>query len=225
VLAVGATRPLIQALIPDYERSTGNKVKAWSGPPALIQQKLASGEEADVVFSFDPTWSELESAGKVEKGTPIARAGIGVGVRKGSPLPDLTTEESTKAFLLQSRAISGGGFNTGSVGSWVLRAFNQMGITEQMLPKYKRDYKTGTAIIEAVVKGETDVVLSVMPDLADSTLISYAGPFPREIQQYDVALGAVTTSSNHEKDAREFLKRVKAASPDLLASKWLYPLD
>ena len=225
ILSVGAPHPLLQSLIPEYERATGHKVSASFGPPALLQRRLMKGEAADLVFSFQPTWGELITAGKIESAIEIARVGIGVGIRKGSAKPNLADSASTKAFLLSARAISGGSFNTGSVGSWVLRAFDKMGITNEMLPKYKSGYKTGTAIIEAVAKGEADVVLSVMPDLADSRIIDYVGPFPPDVQQYDTALGAVIIGTPNETVARQFLSYVtRPELANIYREKWLYPL-
>lgn len=76
ILAIGATRPLLQHLIPEFETTTGHTIKAWFGPPAPIEEKLAAGEPADVVFTFEPKWSAMIHAGLIQPGNEIARVGF-----------------------------------------------------------------------------------------------------------------------------------------------------
>jgi len=225
ILAIGATRPLLQHLIPVFEATTGHSVKAWFGPPAPIEEKLASGEPIDVVFTFEPKWSDMIRAGMIEPGDPIAKVGIGVAVQKGAAKPDLSNEASVRAFLLGARSIAGAGFSDGSVGSWVLRSFQRMGIADAVLPKY-RPYRLGTEMIEAVGRREADAVLSVMPDLADSTIVDYAGPFPPDVQEYEIARAAVTTRSPYKLIGRQLIAFVRhPGDAEIWRDKWLFPLN
>jgi molybdate transport system substrate-binding protein len=224
LLSIGAARPLLEQLIPDFEKSTGHRVMAWWGPPAPMQAKLFQEEPVDIVFSAQPTWDQWVVANKIETGVEIARTGIGVAVRKGAPKPDLKDSEATKNFLLSAQSVSGLGFNNGSVGDWVLRAFNRMGITQQMLPKY-RIYMFGIEAIQALPKGEAEVALSVMPDLAYSKEVDYVGPFPPDIQEYETVRAAVAIQSENPDAARAFIDFVvRSARPDLLKQKYLCPL-
>ena len=225
LLAIGATRPLLQHLIPIFEAETGHTVKAWFGPPVLIEEKMQSGEPADVVFSFEPKWSDMIRVGLIDPGVEIARAGVGVAVPKGAPRPDLSTEAATRAFLLDTSLIAGTGFTDGSVGSWVLRALQQMGIADAVLPKYK-SFQTGTEIINALARGEVEAALSVMPDFADSTVVDYAGPFPLEVQQYEIARATVGAASPNKQAGRLLISFVgHPGHRELIREKWLYPFN
>lgn len=224
ILAIGATRPLLQHLIPPFEAATGHSVKAWFGPPAPIEEKLASGESADAIFTFEPKWSAMIRAGMIEPGDAIARVGIGVAVQKGAVKPDLSSQEAVRSFLLGARLIAGAAFTDGSVGSWVLRSFQRMGIAETVLPKY-RAYRLGVEMIEAVARREADVVLSVMPDLADSKIVDYAGPFPPDAQEYEIARAAVTARSPHKLIGRQLIEFTRhPGHAELRRQKWLFPL-
>lgn len=224
LLAIGATRPLLQHLIPIFEETTGLTVDAWFGPPVLIERKLQAGEAIDVVFSFEPKWSDMIKAGLIEPGVEIARAGVGVAVRKGAPRPDLSTTAATRKFLIEASKIAGAGFADGSVGSWALRAFQQMGIEHTVLPKY-RTFTTGTEIINALSRGEVDAALSVMPDFADSTIVDYAGPFPPDVQQYEVARATVVASSSNKSAGGKLISFVAdQRHTELIRQKWLYPI-
>ena len=51
LLSAGAARPLLQYLIPEFEKETGNKVSsAWFGPPHIIKNRIVGGEAVDIVF-------------------------------------------------------------------------------------------------------------------------------------------------------------------------------
>jgi molybdate transport system substrate-binding protein len=227
LLSIGAARPFLeQQIIPEFEKSTGHRVTAWWGPPNLIQSKLFQGEPVDVIFSGQSLWNEWVAAGKTGQGVEIARTGIGVGIRKGAPKPDLKDAETTRKFLLSVGSLAGLGFNTGTVGDRVLRVFQRVGITEEMLPKY-RSYASGALAMQAVAKGEAEVALSVMPDVAHhSKDVDYGGAFPAEIQEYTIVSAAVATGSSHPHVAKAFLDFViRSARPERLREKWLYPLQ
>ncbi len=225
ILAIGATRPLLQHLIPVFESATGHSVNAWFGPPAPIEEKLAFGEPTDVIFTFEPKWSAMIRAGLIEPGDAIARVGIGVAVQKGAVIPDLSNQAAVRSFLLGTKFIAGAAFADGSVGSWVLRSFQRMGIADALLPKY-RAYRLGIEMIDAVARREADVVLSVMPDLANSAIVDYAGPFPSEVQEYEIARAAVTARSLYKPIGRQLIEFIKhPGHADLRGQKWLFPLN
>lgn len=195
----------------------------WATGP--IEEKLAAGDPADVVFTFEPKWSAMIRAGVIEPGNEVARVGIGAAVQKGAAKPDFSNQVALRSFLLNVNRIAGAAFTDGSVGSWVLRSFQRMGIADAVLPKYQA-YRLGVEMIEAVGKREADVVLSVMPDLADSTIVDYAGPFPSDVQEYKIARAAVAARSPHKQIGRQFIDFVRhPGHAELRRQKWLFPLD
>ena len=89
VLAVGATAPTLKRVIPEFENATDNKVIAWFGPPAPIVDQISKGDTVDAVFISGPRYDDLVKSGAIEAGTIIAKLGVGVGIPKGSPKPDM----------------------------------------------------------------------------------------------------------------------------------------
>jgi ABC-type molybdate transport system substrate-binding protein len=80
--------------------------------------------------------------------------------------------------------------------------------------------------MQAVAKGEVEIALSVMPDVAhQSQDVDYGGEFPAEIQDYTVISAGVATSSTNRDVAQAFVDfAIAAARPEILKEKWLYPL-
>src|SRR5262249_61405968 len=69
-------------------------------------QKLAS-EPADVVIMSETVIEDTIAKGGVVAGsrTDIARTGMGVGVRAGAPLPDISTLDAFRRALLEAKSI------------------------------------------------------------------------------------------------------------------------
>jgi len=224
VLALGAMAPTLRQLLPEFERSSGLATSAWFGPPAVIREKLITGEYADVVFTAAPSWDELLQARKIQNGLDIAKSGVGVGVRKGAMKPDLRTGEGLKAALLRARSIGGGRFDNGSVGTQTLLGFQKLGIVDQILPKY-RFYLTGAALIQALADREIEMGLSVIADMAASKDIDYAGPFPPGIQEYILIRAAVTIGSFNPNGAQTLIEFVRRpARAEFFRAYWLEPV-
>jgi len=224
VLAIGAMAPMLRQLMPEFESSSGNSISAWFGPPAALRDKLMSGEHADIVFTTNPTWDELTKERKIQDGVAVAKAGVGVGIWKGTAKPDLRTADGLKKTLLGAKSIGGGRFDAGSIGTQTLLGFQKLGIVDQVLPKY-RFFSSGAALVQALVKHEIEIGLSVVADVAASNEIDYAGPFPPEIQEYILIRAAVTVASTNADAAKAFISFVHR--PDragTLRAYWLEPV-
>src|SRR4051794_7337202 len=110
VLSIIPMRPSLQELAPAFEASSGHKLKVEYATTGAVEQRIVNDEEADVVIltksladklgDLHPTTSEMQSV-KIVGGTvkPLARAEIGVAVRKGAARRDL----SSLAALNQTR--------------------------------------------------------------------------------------------------------------------------
>jgi molybdate transport system substrate-binding protein len=223
VLSVGAMAPTLRQFMPEFERSSGHFISAWFGPPAAIRDKIIGGEYADIVFTSSPTWDELIQRRMIQDGVVVARAGVGLGIRKGATKPDIRTADRLKKALLDAKSIGGGRFDNGSIGTQTLLGFQKLGIAEQILPKY-RVFSGGDALVQALVKDEIEIGLSVVADMAASNGIDYAGPFPPGIQEYIMIRAATTVGSTNVNAAGAFIGF--ASRPDrsqLLKTHWLEP--
>lgn len=223
VLAVGATAPALKRIIPEFEKATGNTVVAWFGPPAPIVEKISKGEAVDVVFISGPRFDDLVKNGAIDAGTVFAQLGVGIGIAKGSPKPDVSTAEGLKRTLLSSKSIGGLAPNNGSIGTETFIGFRKLGIEDQMSPKY-HIYPNGISVVQALTKGEIELGFSVVADMAATTDIDYVGPYPPGIQTYAPIHATMRIGSANETAAKTFLDLVRnRATPDFLKESWLFP--
>ena len=103
IIAAGAVRGIIASMIDDYSKETGHKFNLTVGPTGQLRNAIASGKPADLVIVSTPLMAGMEKTGKIVPGSRIdlGRIGLGVVVREGSALPDISTPEAVKAALIR----------------------------------------------------------------------------------------------------------------------------
>src|SRR4029078_1486823 len=89
---------------PEFEKSTGDKVILRRDTAGALMKLILGGEPFDLALLTPEGIEKL--ADRFVRGPPtdIARVGIGVVVRQGTPLPDIGTVEAVKDALLKARS-------------------------------------------------------------------------------------------------------------------------
>src|ERR1043166_4711295 len=102
LLCASALHPAIDALIPDFERSSGHKIKVDYGTAGAVADRVQKGEAADLIISSVPAIDRLQVQGKVAAGdrVVVAKVGVGAFVRKGAPKPDMSSADTFKRSML-----------------------------------------------------------------------------------------------------------------------------
>jgi molybdate transport system substrate-binding protein len=91
-------------LIPKFEQSSGYKVLSdLNGAIGAMTVRIKKGEAADVAIVSGAQIDVLVREGKVLAGSRVdlAKAGVGVFVRKGVPKPDVGLVETFKRTMLR----------------------------------------------------------------------------------------------------------------------------
>ena len=108
VLTTGAFKPVMQELMPAFEKATGHKVQVDNDTAGALVRRIEGGEAFDVVVLTPGGLTELSKKGKVtsEPPVPLAKVAIGVAVKQGAPKPDISTTEAFKQELLKARKVA-----------------------------------------------------------------------------------------------------------------------
>jgi molybdate transport system substrate-binding protein len=98
----------LSELVPQFEKSTGNKVTVDYGTIGALTARLKKDEIADVAIVSDKQFNELQQQGKLVAGTrvDVAKLGDGAFVRKGAPKPGISSVEEFKHTLMEAKAIA-----------------------------------------------------------------------------------------------------------------------
>ena len=201
VLSSNATRAVVQALGPQFEKSTGEHVAVSFANSADLRARIEKGESFDVAILTAPMIGELVTLGKLTASgrADIARAGAGVAIRKGAAKPDISTPEALKRTLLAAKSIAYVG--QGATASIVRGIFDRFGIAAEMNAKTKLVLFAA----EAVAAGEAELGFTQISEILPIAGAELLGQLPRELQIYTVFGAAVAASSRRAVAAQSLI--------------------
>ena len=192
VLTAGAFKPVVTALVPEFEHRTGHKLVVDNDTAGALVRRVGRGEIFDLLVLTPAALEQLAAAGQVLAGSqrPLARVAIGVAVKQGAPRPDISSVAAFRQTLLSARAVAyidpAAG---GSSGIYLARLFETWGIAGQILPKAV--LVPGGLVAQRVVNGQADIALHQISEILAVPGADLVGPLPVEIQNYTVYAGAL----------------------------------
>ncbi len=210
VLAVGATKEIYVELVPEFEKSSGHKVfTTWTGS-ANIKKQIAAGEIYDLVIVGGPEIDAFIQQGKVVPGSRVdlMKSGVGVGVRAGTPKPDISSSEALKKTVLAAKSI---GYSTGPSGAHMVALFERMGIADQVKPKLKQ-VPSGARIDTFITSGAAEIGFQQISELIHAPGVDYLGPLPPDVQKITVYSAGIHSGAKQPEAAKELVKILASAA-------------
>lgn len=209
VYCPGAVQSLVRPLLDAYAQATGNAVNFESFTVGAIVQRIGDDAAGDVVIATVQGIASLADAGKLERASirHLGSIGLGVAVRHGAPMPDITDIESFKQALLAAGSIMYSDPAHGAQsGIRTAEALEKIGITEAIAPRLQLR-RRGIDGFKEVGQGGIEIGLGPMSEILAHKELALVAPFPPEIQSTTSYAVAVHAESAH-----------KDAATDLVAS-------
>jgi molybdate transport system substrate-binding protein len=205
LLTAGAFKPAALELVPEFEKRTGHKVTIENDTAGGLARRVADGEYFDLVVMPPERMGPLLGSRIVESSAKVlARVGIGVAVKQGAPLPDISSVEAFKKTLLAARAIAyTDPASGGTGGTYLAHLFEKMGIAAELKPKtilVKGGYSA-----EKIVSGEAEIAMQPTSELLAVPGAMLVGPIPLEVQHYIAYSGGVSAVSRNSAAADALL--------------------
>ena len=219
VVAAGAVRGIIGSMIDDYSRQSGTKFHLTVGPTGQLRKAIASGEPVDLVITSAPLMAELEESGKIAPGSRIdlGRVGLGVVVREGTPLPDISTPDAVKAALIKAGSIAYTDPKLGGTSVEHLMKFAEgTGIKDEVVRKGVIS-TGGNDAAAKVADGKADIAIVPITDI-HAKEAKLVGELPEPIQLWTVYAAAIPNSSVDPAAARAF---VAAMTAPAMHDRWV----
>ena len=204
LLSASALHPAIDALIPDFEKSSGHKVTVAYGNAGAVADRFQKGEAADLVINAGPLIDQLRAQGKVvaDGRDTLAKVGVGVFVRKGAAKPDISSADAFKRSMLDARSIAypdpAGG---GASGIYVASLLERLGIALEMKPKTKL-FSPTEVLYASVASGDVEIGFNQISEILAQPTVELAGPLPSAIQNYTQFAPGIVAGSNQTDAAR-----------------------
>lgn len=200
VLAGGSMTASLRALGPAFEKATGHKLTfQFAGTPELI--KLATSQPFDLGVVPIDVMKDAAAKARFGAATDVARVGYGVAYKRGAAKPDVSTAETFKQSMLKAQSITL--YPESAAGAYVMKVFARLGIADAMKAKLKPQ-ATPAAIPQAVAKGDAELGV-FLTNVLIAPGVELAGPFPGDLQQNLVFVGAAAADSKEAAAAKAFL--------------------
>ena len=207
VASGGAFKQVLTALVEQYEKETGNTVALTFQTVGQHLAAICGGSEAfDVVVLTPDAIDSLSKEGKVvaDSRADLAKVGVGVVVKAGAPLPDISTVDAFKRALLAAKSVAyidpAAG---GSSGIYVGRLLERLGIAAEVNAKAK--LIQGGSVADHVADGEAELGVHQISEILPVAGVTLVGPLPAEIQNYTVYSAAVGTAASDGGAARALI--------------------
>jgi molybdate transport system substrate-binding protein len=220
VLSVGAVQHAIRALAADFAKESGHQVIFTIGSPAIVMQKIKDGETHDAVIVSEPAMDQLDKDGIVnpESRVRLAVVGLGVAVREGAPVPDLSTPDAFKQALLSAKSmVQGDPTLPNQSGEKAEKILAQAGLLDALKPKLKI-VPGRAASQEMIAKGEVEIGLYQVSEIPEGKGLRFAGPVPAQLQINTAYEGALMSDGSVPEAARAFIRFM--TEPDARA-RWV----
>jgi molybdate transport system substrate-binding protein len=200
ILSANGLREVMQDLGPKFERVTGHKLAITFATVGVIMKRIQEGETADVIMVPRQGIDRLVKDGKAsaEAIAVLARSGIGVIVRQGTPKPDISTPDALKRTLLAANSVTyldpAAG---GTTGVHFAKVLDRLGIADVMKTKivFHPNAKAAGAL---VANGEAEIGINLIQELMPLPGIEIVGPLPGDLQ---LTLVFAATIMNGAKEA------------------------
>jgi molybdate transport system substrate-binding protein len=219
VISAGAVRALISGMIDDYSKQTGHKFDFTVGTTGQLRDVIASGQHADLIITSAPLMGEIEKTGKLTAGsrTDLGRVGLGVAIREGAPVPDVSTPEALKQLLINAKSIA---YTDPKLGGTsvihLMKLTDRFGITDAVVKKGVTA-SGGDDAAKKVAAGEAEIAVTLISEIVPNEGVKVAAPLPGDTQLWTVYASAIPASSKEPTHARAF---ITALTSPAMAGRW-----
>lgn len=219
VLSPSAVHSSLEAIVAAYrERGSGDVTLTFETAPALAS-RLAAGEVADLVVAPPKVMDGLSGAGKAnpERRVQLGRVGVGVVVREGAALPDISSTEAFKRSLIAADAII---HTRASSGIYVAQLLERLGLPAAVRTKTTSYHDAQGAFTRLANGTGKEIGFGGITEIRRwaSRGLKLVGPLPPDIQNYTTYVAALSADPPNPDGARDFLRFLAGADARAILS-------
>jgi molybdate transport system substrate-binding protein len=203
---------VLEDLIPKFEKQTGHKLNMTWSTAALLAKRAQAGEQADALILIKGDVANLLKDGKIVPGTDtlFGQSIFAIGVKAGTPKPDISSSDALKKALLAAKGVSySNPASGGASGVYIAKQIEKMGITEQLKDKTKFPPSGGFSGT-LLISGEADIAVQSKPELLHVPGVEVVGPLPGDMAFTVVYAAGVQTGAAQAEAAKALVNYLKS---------------
>lgn len=226
VICAYGMQSVMEDLGPKFERLSGHKLAISFATGGATVKRALEGAPVDLVIAPKQMIEQLIKNGKAaaDDVAAIASTGISVAIRKGAPIPDISSSEAFKRALLAAKSITYlNPADGGASGIHFAKVLDRLGIVGEVKSKTVLAPKA-RAVGTLVASGEAEIGVVQYQWLFSITGIEIIGPLPGDLQDTTVFSGAIMGGATEREASRElinFLRSDEAAA--MIKAKGMEP--
>ena len=181
LLVSNGMKGTMEALQGQCETEAGRRLAIQFSSTAALKKGIESGDAFDLTIITVEAVDNLIMKGLLLK-TPhkaVGRSEVGVGIRAGSPRPDIRTVAAFRQALRTASSITYP--RDGASRGYLEQMFERLGIAAEVKPKIILADGSGPAT-ESVAAGKAAMVLTLFSEIVPTRGAEILGPFPGEYQ-------------------------------------------
>lgn len=207
VISPSAMHSSLDLLVEAYRKLRADEIRLTFETAPMLPKRLAAGEVADIIIVPPARMEDVVRMGKASPNGQfeLGRVGVGVLVRAGAPVPDISSTEALKRSVLEADSVV---FNRASSGLYVERLMEKLGLAEQIKGKTLR-HRDAQEQFTHILNGKGREIgfggLTEIVRWRDRGL-RLVGPLPADIQNYTVYAAALAAEPQNPVGARAFFE-------------------
>jgi molybdate transport system substrate-binding protein len=170
-----------------------------------LMELIERNDPADLLILTSEAMEGLAREGKVRDVRRLGSSGVGLAVRAGAPKPDMASVESFQKTLISARSVAHS--KVGASGLYFAELIRDLGIADRV----KTVAVARGPVGEAVARGDAELGVQQLCELAPVQGIDIVGPFPEPLQRITAFSAGIPVSAHDPLAAGALL--------DLLCSK------
>jgi molybdate transport system substrate-binding protein len=206
-IAGGAPKPVLDRLGPLFEKRTGDRLNALYDTMSGIQARVAKHEPLDVLLMPVPMIDAYIKDGTVLQSgrTPLANIGLGLGVKAGAKIPDISTPEALREALKSARAVVHAPPTATPSGAQSDKVIRELGLADAMAGRaiHRAGLDGGVA---AIASGEAEIGIFPKSELVNVNGVTLVGSLPPALQLNIVYCAGITAASQVAGPAAAFIQ-------------------
>ena len=177
VLSTLALKGVLEKFRPQFERGAGPLDLRFDATQAILK-RISEEERADLLILTADAMADLLKKGEVTRVRPLGSSGVGLAVRAGAPKPDIGSVDALVRALVSASSVAHS--KVGASGLYFAELLKSLGIEDKLK---KRVVVEKGPVGLAVARGEAELGVQQLCELAPVRGIDIVGPLPEPLQK------------------------------------------
>ena len=207
VLSSLALKGVLEKFRPAFEEALGAPLDLRFDATQAILARLSQGASADLLVLTREAMSELETENRVVQPQVLGSSGVGLAVRAGARKPDIRSVDALIQALVSASSVAHS--KVGASGIYFSQVLKDLKIEDRLR---KRIVVEKGPVGLAVARGEAELGVQQLCELAPVPGIDIVGPLPEPLQKLTWFSAGIPATAPNPQGAAALLELLRSDS-------------